>query len=132
MEGRWGGEKGRVVGREERGGSEQRSSGSPSKSFVPSGDTGFLCGERERKGGLHDGRRKDGDRRQGEKCGGKGCTSFLLFPPFSLPLYLPEDVHALVLHAAGCTAMIYLCTGARRHGKSGLDKGITVSPWSFL
>lgn len=53
VEGRWGGE-GRAVGREEReesGGSEQYSSGSPSKSFSPNGETGFLCGERERKGG---------------------------------------------------------------------------------
>lgn len=133
MEGRWGGEKGRVVGREERRGSEQRSSGSPSKSFVPTGDTGFLCGEKERKGGVHGGRRKDGDMRQGKSVERKErCMSFLLFLPFSLPLYLPKDVHALALHAAGCTEMIYLCAGAGRHGKSGLDKGIAVSPWSFL
>lgn len=132
MEGRWGGEKGRVVGREERGGSEQHSSGSPSKSFVPSGDTGFLCGERERKGGVHKGRRKDGDMRQGESVERKERYTSFLFPPFSLPLYLPEDVHALALHAAGGTTMIYLCAGAGRHGKSGLDKGIAVSPWSFL
>lgn len=134
VEGRWGGEKGRAVGREERRGSEQRSSGSPSKSLVPSGDTGFLCGERESKGGVHEGRRKDGDMRQGESVERKErCSSFLLSPPFSpLPLYLPEDVHALALHAAGCAAMIYLCAGAGRHGKSGLDKGIAVSPWSFF
>lgn len=45
---------GRVGGREEREesrGSEQYSSGSPSKSFNPNGETGFLCGERERKRG---------------------------------------------------------------------------------
>lgn len=66
MEGRWGGKKGRAVDREERRGSEQCSSGSPSKSFVPSGETGFLCKERERRGGVHEGRRKDGDMRQGE------------------------------------------------------------------
>lgn len=46
VEGRRGG---RVVGREESGGSEQHSSGSPSKSLNPNGETGFLSGERERK-----------------------------------------------------------------------------------
>lgn len=81
---------------------------------------------------MHEGRRKDGDMRQGESVERKERCTFLLFPPFSLPLYLPEDVHALALHTAACTAIIYLCAGARRHGKSGLDKGIAVSPWSFL
>lgn len=81
MEGRWGGEKGRVVGREERGGSEQHSSVSPSKGFVPSRDIGFLCGEKERKEGVHGGRRKDGDIRQGESMERKErCTFFYFFP----------------------------------------------------
>lgn len=88
MEGRWGGKKGRAVDREERGGSEQRSSGSPSKRFVPSGESGFLYGERERKAGVQEGRRKDGDMRRGESAERKErCTSFPLFRPLSPSLF---------------------------------------------
>lgn len=52
--------------------------------------------------------------------------------PFFSPLFLSLPPHALALHAAGCTEMIYLCAGAGRHGKSGPHKGIAVPPWSFL
>lgn len=131
MEGRWGGKKGRAVDREERGGSEQRSSGSPSKRFIPSGETGFLCGERERRAGGEKERWRHEAR---GKCREKGKMHFFpTFPaPFSLPVFLP-DMCALALHTAGYSLrMIYLCAGAGRHGKSGLDKGIAVSPWSFL
>ncbi len=44
--------------REESRGSEQYSSGSPSKSFNPNGEAGFLCGERERKGGVYEGKER--------------------------------------------------------------------------
>lgn len=48
--------------------SEQYSSGSPSKSSNPNGETGFLCGEREKKGGGNGGRDRERERhgRQGK------------------------------------------------------------------
>lgn len=51
MEGRWDGREGRAVGkeeREEREGSEQYSSGPPSKNFNPNGETDSSV-ERERE-----------------------------------------------------------------------------------
>lgn len=60
-------------------------------------------------------------------------TSFPLSLSFSLPLFLSlHGMHALALHTAGYTEMIYLCAGAGRHGKSGPHKGVVVPPWSFL
>lgn len=89
-----------MVGREEReesGGSERYSSGSPSKSFNPNGETGFLCGERERKGGIYEGRERGkdtGDMRQGESVKRERkeavwvITSFPLFHSLSPSLFL--------------------------------------------
>lgn len=52
---------------------------------------------------------------------------------FSPPLFVSlRGMHALALHTAGYTEMIYLCAGAGRHGKSGPHKGVVVPPWSFL
>lgn len=70
MEGRRDGREGRAVGREEkeeREGSEQYSSGPPSKNFNPNGETGFLCVERQREIGEW----MKGEREKGKDIGEK-------------------------------------------------------------
>lgn len=74
MEGRGGGVGGGREKREESSGnigSEQYSSGSPSKSSNPNGETGFLCGESERKGGGYEGRERKRERHGRQETRGK-------------------------------------------------------------
>lgn len=93
---------------------------------------GSVRGEREReRHGRHETRGKCEKRKERS---GLGCNFFPTLPlSFSLPLSLSlHGVHALALHAAAYTEMIYLCARAGRHGKSGPHKGVVVPPWSFL
>lgn len=101
----------RAGGREEREesrGSEQYSSGSPSKSFNPNGEAGFLCGERGReKGECTKGERereRHGRRETRGKCEKRKERSGLgdnFFP--TLPLSFPPPSFF-----SPCTACIHL------------------------
>ncbi len=89
--------------REESRGSERYSSGSPSKSSNPNGETGFLCGERERKGGVYRGRERGkdmGDMRQGGKCEKRKERSGLGYN--FLTLFLPPSFCLSARHACTC------------------------------
>ena len=137
MEGRGGREE-----REESRGSEQYSSGSPSKSSNPNGETGFLCGERgEKKGECMKGERereRERHGRQGESVKRERKEVVWVITPFPLFDSLPPSFLSLsARRACTCpsycpTEMIYLCAGAGRHGKSAPHKGVVVPPWSFL
>lgn len=106
VEGRGGGVGG---GREESSsiGSEQYSSGSPSKSSNPNGETGFLCGESERKGGGYGGREREkdmGDKRQGESVKRKMKKMVWVRTSFSLCFSLPLSPW----HACTCPSYSWL------------------------